>query len=232
MHQTWENLLFLHWPVSENAIRPLIPADLEIDTFHGQAWIGITPFEVSNLRLLSLPAMPGLESFLELNVRTYVRHRNVPGIWFLSLDASKFIPSVAARLFFSLPHSEAIMSFEKGDSAFRFCSTRLGAGSAQFDVAWQTGLELYSPDAESLGFFLVERYCCFATRQTRIETTRVYHAPWKLEEAVLQYYDSTMLSALGLSEPLGPPLAYFSRHLDVEIWTPAVTAQRPEASCG
>src|SRR4051812_29497664 len=80
MHQNWENLLFLHWPVAPAVLRPLVPGALEIDTFEDQAWIGITPFAVTQLGLFSLPPIPGLDSFLELNVRTYVLHRGLPGV--------------------------------------------------------------------------------------------------------------------------------------------------------
>lgn len=72
MHQTWQNLLFLHWPIDPALLRPLIPGALEIDTYDGSAWIGITPFGMKDIRPVSFPAIPGLDMLLELNVRTYV----------------------------------------------------------------------------------------------------------------------------------------------------------------
>src|ERR1041385_3822856 len=92
MHQNWDNLLFLHWPIEPEALRPLVPAELQIDTFENQAWLSMSPFALTGLRMLSLPPIPGLNSFLELNVRTYVHRNGIPGIWFFSLDASKLIP--------------------------------------------------------------------------------------------------------------------------------------------
>jgi len=44
MHQNWGKLLFMHWRIDERLLRPLIPAQLEIDTFDGSAWIGVVPF--------------------------------------------------------------------------------------------------------------------------------------------------------------------------------------------
>src|SRR5688500_16938127 len=79
MDQNWDHLVFLHWPIDPAIVRPLIPPQLEIDTFDGQAWIGITPFAVTHLRILSLPEVPGLDHFVELNVRTYVHFRGIPG---------------------------------------------------------------------------------------------------------------------------------------------------------
>src|SRR5437868_8915368 len=78
MRQNWEDLLFLHWSVAPALLRPLVPEPLEIDTFDGKAWIGITPFRVTGLRVAALPEIPGLNSFEELNVRTYVHYKGMP----------------------------------------------------------------------------------------------------------------------------------------------------------
>src|SRR6478752_1295908 len=69
----WEALLFAHWPVPAERLRGRIPAGLELDTFDGQAWIGIVPFRMANVGLPGL-ALPGrLGRFGETNVRTYVK---------------------------------------------------------------------------------------------------------------------------------------------------------------
>src|SRR3954466_9420478 len=88
MHQNWGKLLFMHWPIKENLLRPLIPHDLAIDLFDDSAWISITPFTMWDVRAFPpfAPAIPGLDAMHELNVRTYVRRDSVPGIWFFSLD--------------------------------------------------------------------------------------------------------------------------------------------------
>ena len=46
------------------------PADLPLDTYDGQAWVGIVPFMLRGLRLRGQPLVSGL-SFLEVNVRTH-----------------------------------------------------------------------------------------------------------------------------------------------------------------
>src|SRR5215469_15399426 len=73
MGQTWENLLFTHWRVSAEQLRPRVPAGLEVEEHDGSAWVGITPFRVTGLRSRGMLPLPGGSSFLELNVRTYVR---------------------------------------------------------------------------------------------------------------------------------------------------------------
>jgi len=98
MGQTWEDLLFAHWRVPLEAVRAHVPADLEVEQHDGSAWIGVVPFRVTGLRLRGTLPLPGVSSFLELNVRTYVRAADgKPGVWFFSLDASSRIAVEVAR---------------------------------------------------------------------------------------------------------------------------------------
>src|SRR6185295_4520215 len=106
MHQDWGKLLFMHWRISENLLRPHVPSSLAIDTYGGSAWIGITPFTMWDVRAFPpfmLP-MPGLDSMEELNIRTYVHYNGVPGVWFFSLDANSRAAVLGARTFFHLPY--------------------------------------------------------------------------------------------------------------------------------
>jgi len=101
--QTWEHLLFAHWPVEPKALRPHVPSSLELDEFDGSAWIGLVPFRVSGLRLRGMLPLPGLSGFDELNCRTCVTRDGRPGIWFISLDASSRWVVEAARRLYRLP---------------------------------------------------------------------------------------------------------------------------------
>lgn len=222
MYQNWDNLLFLHWPVKIEAIRPLIPAELEIDAFDAKAWIGITPFAVTNLRLAGLPRVPGFDAFFELNVRTYVVYKKMPGVWFFSLDASKLIPTLAARLAYLLPYLHARIDFRQTKGLSRFESERRCDNTVRFQATWRTGMRLGEPDATSLAFFLVERYCFFVAHRDRVLITRIHHRPWTLNEATVESYASTMLKPLGISQPDSLPLVYFSSTLPVAIWPPKV----------
>jgi hypothetical protein len=41
MAQSWHDLLFAHWPVRVGALRGLVPAELELDVWDGQAWLAV-----------------------------------------------------------------------------------------------------------------------------------------------------------------------------------------------
>ncbi|MFL5729394.1 MAG: DUF2071 domain-containing protein, partial [Cytophagaceae bacterium] len=75
MQNSWDDLLFAHWPVSPELISAKIPKELSIDTWGGQAWIGVVPFKMRDVKFRLLPPIPTTRNFLELNVRTYVTYK-------------------------------------------------------------------------------------------------------------------------------------------------------------
>ena len=103
MAMNWHDLLFAHYPVRAETLRPLIPPALEIDTFDGWAWIGIVPFRMTGVRPRYVPALECTSAFPELNVRTYVKTADRSGVWFFSLDASNRLAHDLRRLHESPP---------------------------------------------------------------------------------------------------------------------------------
>src|ERR1044071_5720227 len=133
MHQKWGKLLFMHWRIEEKLLRPLIPEQLEIDTFDGTAWIGIIPFTMWDIRALPpyVPPVPGLSAAHELNVRTYVHHNGVPGVWFFSLDTNSSAAVLAARTIYHLPYYSADIDL-KGKRKIKYRLKRKDDPPAQF----------------------------------------------------------------------------------------------------
>src|ERR671916_2551613 len=126
----WHDLLFMHWPLPENVLRPLIPPALGLDTFDCSAWLGITPFHMSGVRPRFLPSVPWLSNFPELNVRTYVTAEDKPGIWFFSLDAESEVAVEAARRGYKLPYFRASMRAEWRGGQLEYESRRRDARGA------------------------------------------------------------------------------------------------------
>ena len=148
--QEWRDLLFLHWRVPAQELRPRVPPQLSIDEREGSAWVSMTPFTLRNGRLRGLPPLP---DFHELNFRTYVTHpRGGPGIWFFSLDAASLVAVAAARLSVRLPYFLARM--ERGEGWYR---SRRAGGRGNFEVRYAKGRELGRAPSGSLLEFLVER---------------------------------------------------------------------------
>lgn len=223
MYQTWRKLLFMHWPMPVEQLRPHVPSSLEIDTFDGVAWIGVTPFTIDGIRPPGLPALPWASSSHEINVRTYVHREGQPGVWFFSLDASNLLAVCAARLGFSLPYFLARMRLHGDRTTIGMRSQRRGAGAGQgaFDAVWTVGDPLPQAEPGTRDFFLIERYCLYATSGARLYQSRIHHQRWPLCEAQLSLFQSTLLQADRLPLPTGRPLLHAQAEpLRVAIWPP------------
>jgi uncharacterized protein YqjF (DUF2071 family) len=220
MRQWWGKLLFMHWPVAVSALRPLVPPQLSIDTFDGQAWVGVVPFKMWGVRPYFTPPVPGLSTFLELNVRTYVHHRGVPGVWFLSMDIDSQVAKWGARQFFFLPYYNAEMSFKQEGRKIIYHSQRgaTDAPPARFDAAWTFGEGVAQSEPDTLEFFLTERYCLYSVLKEQLYRCRVFHRPWPLRAAEVTAHNSTVLAALDIPAPASDPLLHYAEELKVDIW--------------
>lgn len=124
MQQRWHNLLFAHWPVASAALRRAVPQEFALDTFGGQAWLGIVAFRLSGIKLRGLPHVGPLASFPEVNVRTYVTYNGRPGVYFMSLDADNPLAIALARPWFHLNYYNSHISFREEAGGVRFRSRR------------------------------------------------------------------------------------------------------------
>lgn len=217
----WSDLAFLHWPLDPAVIRPLIPPGLELDTFDGQAWLGVVPFRMEASRVRLMPAIPGLSDFAELNVRTYARTGRRFGVWFFSLDAANPVAVRGARTLFNLPYFDASMTVDARDRAVSYRSHRTHrlAPPADFVAEYAPAGPAYHAQPGTLDYFLTERYCLFSQgRDGEIGCLDVHHLPWPLQPATVAIEQNTMAAAIGITLPDRPPIAHFAGALDVVAW--------------
>lgn len=223
--QAWYDLLFAHWPVDSAVLRPLVPAELEIDTHDGQAWIGVVPFRM-RIQRRGLPGIPTARHFPELNVRTYVKHQGKPGVWFFSLDASSLLAVWGARMFFHLPYFHAQMSVRRDGEWIDYTSVRRGPQPARFAARYRPVVPVGLAEHGSLEHWLTERYCLFARSRKGIWWCGdIHHAPWPLQAAEAEIRENLMLAPLGLPRPEGQPLLHFAREINVALWPLARRAE-------
>jgi uncharacterized protein YqjF (DUF2071 family) len=222
MAQTWRDLLFAHWALSPEKLRPLLPGSLPLDTFDGRAWVGITPFAVSGLRPRGAPPPPIVSSFLELNVRTYTTLDGRPGIYFLSLDAAAAVAVFGARRAFRLPYFRARMQIERRSDGLRYQSERAlrDNAAAEFEAAYGPNGPAYRAASGSLDYFLTERYCLYTVDEQEMPLrAEIQHPPWLLQPARATIVRNSMTRPWGLELPEEEPLLHFSRLQNVLIWS-------------
>jgi uncharacterized protein len=220
-YQRWRSLLFLHWPISAEALRSRVPETLSLDTHDGLAYVGLVPFAMEGVRPRWWPHWSGLR-FLETNVRTYVHYQGRPGVYFFSLDANSLPAVMGARARWGLPyyHSRMMLSRDGGRITYRMQRRR---SAARLHVVYEPDEWLGPSRPDTLDHFLVERYLLFVQRGNRLWCGQVHHEPYAVQRVRVMQSDETLLEAAGLPAGEGPPLAHFVRGVDVEVFrlTPA-----------
>ncbi len=223
VRMNWVDLLFLHWRVDPASMRGLVPEPLELDLFEGSAWVGLVPFRMESSTFRGVPRLPGLASFYECNVRTYVRFKGKTGVWFFSLDAQTLLPVLGGRWLWDLNYVYSSFHVACADNEIDYqLSRRPGPWpAARTHIAWRVGARIPTSRTGSLEHFLTERYWLFTKRVSRngpiICGGEVRHAPWSLRKAEVLRLDDTLVSAAGVSG-LGTdrPVALASDHLAVD----------------
>jgi uncharacterized protein len=223
MTQTWHELLFAHWPVDTAALRDKVPASFPIDLFEGQAWVGVVPFRMTNVAPRLVPALPWVSAFPELNVRTYVRVEDKPGVFFFSLDAGNPVAVGAARTLLRLPYYSADMTVEPAqDGRIHYTSRRVTTDvNASFEARYKPIGPRRTAEPGTLEHFLTERYCLYAVdhlyKPYRLD---IHHPPWPLQDAEAEIAVNTMADAAGIRLPAMAPLLHYAQRQDMVAWTP------------
>ncbi len=220
MWQVWHELLFAHWEFAPSVLRPLIPARMEVDTFEGMTWVGVVPFHMSGVRPRGTPALPGLSTFPELNVRVYVLVDGVPGVYFFSLDAGNPLAVALARSLFHLPYFNAQMkSQRRGETIdYRSRRTHRGAPGAEFRARYRPLAPVVLAEPGSLEAWLTERYALYTTAGKRLYRGDIHHVRWPLQVAELELEWNTMTRPHGIELPDMQPLLHYALRQDVLIW--------------
>ncbi|MBT9560292.1 MAG: DUF2071 domain-containing protein [Myxococcales bacterium] len=220
--QRWRDLLFLHWRLPAEVVRPLVPPALELDLWDGEAWVGVVPFTMRDVSPWWSPSVPWISNFHELNLRTYVKGPagSAPGVWFFSLEAARLAAVLIARMGWSLPYFWAAMALGKEGDQVHYRSRRRGfGGPAHFSADYTLGAPLAPPLPGSLEFFLVERYVLYAMGSGgALRRGWVHHIPYPLRAVTLSALDESIRAASGLGSPGAPCHVVASPGVDVDIY--------------
>jgi uncharacterized protein len=228
MRQKWRELTFVHWRFPPEAVRPLVPPDLELDLFDGAAYVGLVFFTMTGVRPVFVPPIIGLSSFHETNVRTYVRLADHdPGVWFYSLDAASSPAVRSARTFFYLPYHRAQMFLDREpandagqSSGIVYAGVRRWPAPVPASYALRATTVGRTETAQpgTLEHFLIERYILYTLGRGHLYQGRVYHRPYPIQTAQILSLDETLLAAAGFRRPDAEPLAHYSPGVDVEVF--------------
>lgn len=178
--QTWEDILFLHWKIRPESIRPFVPASLEIDTFDGDAWVSAVTFQAKNSIVRGMPKRTSFPALTQINLRTYVGHpeKYERGVYFFSIRIDSLFAALGARIFYGLPFLHADNEFQKNGASIKV--NAFASGSRLFSVTYK---QRENHGRRELASFLTERYCIWNEHRNRIIKIPIRHKHWKLYEA-------------------------------------------------
>jgi uncharacterized protein YqjF (DUF2071 family) len=221
IRQSWSNLLFTHWPISAELLRPHIPRSLQIDTFDGTAWLGVVVFVMDGIYLRGLSALSLTPKFAEINVRTYVQCNGKPGVYFMSLDVADWASLMFAKRWYRLPYKAAQISFQKEGRTF-FCQS-LRKEKAKVPIGFHAN---YIPDSrvyfskkEMFDHWLTERYCFFSTdTRGNIYCGEIHHQPWPLQKVEIEICRNSLFTPFQFDLSEEKPIVHFSKGLDSLFW--------------
>lgn len=221
--QRWHRLLFVHWEVPLEVLRPRVDPRLSLDDFEGRYFVGLVPFTMQRVRPWDwAPSVPTATNFGEINLRTYVHlDGREPGVWFFSLDAMSSLAVLAARTLWHLPYFRSDIACEDDGERVRWRSRRHWPRpqAADFEASYRIGPAISPPAPGSLEFFLAERYQFYTTRGAALLRARVHHPPYPLHRAEEVLVTPTLLDAAGLPTTGARTVDLFSPGVDVDIFS-------------
>jgi uncharacterized protein YqjF (DUF2071 family) len=195
----WREVLFVHLQIEPQILQPAVP--FELDLFDGAAYISLVAFAQSRLRpirggrIAAMLAAPLAEHHF-LNVRTYVRHRDDRGIYFIA----EWIPNRLAQFIgprmYGLPYRLGQLEYQCDARGY---TARVQASSRELKLlaAIDEVDELSAAASALLTEFLLERYVAFTSRRGVRRRFDVAHAPWRQVPVKIIHQNLDLLSLAG-----------------------------------
>lgn len=221
MHQSWNDLLFIHYPISIEKLKTIVPEHIQLDTFEGMGWISIVPFKMNNVGIRGVPFSV---QFPELNIRTYVIIDNKPGVYFFSLDASNLPVVFLTKTFLNLPYIHSSMNIQSSlttNTEF-ICqrkSKKENEEKVLFSCRYRATSAPFTTKNGTLDYWLTERYCFYTTnKKGQLRICEILHQAWPIQQAEVEIINNSLPIMQYIDDKNYTPLVHYSSGVDVRIW--------------
>lgn len=199
----WVDAVFLPFEVVPAVLRDLV--SFELDLFRGSAYVSTVAFTLRDMRLKIggrvgswLCAPLSTERFL--NLRTYVRCNDEPGIYFLAEWVSKRLNSILGPRIYGLPYRLGQLNYDHDPYRSEMRGSVTGARSSAtlaYRARIDPGAESSMCAAGTLEAFLLERYTAFTQRGQMRRRFDVWHKPWPWHTVEGHIQDDSLLRSTG-----------------------------------
>jgi uncharacterized protein YqjF (DUF2071 family) len=200
-YASWDQAVMIHYEADPDALQSCVP--FELDLRDGRAFVSLVAFTLRRMR----PRRGGrigewlvkpIATHEFLNVRTYVRASDEPGIFFLVEWLSNRLSVPLGPPVFGLPYRYGRIDYLH-DRPMEEISGRVETKSGSFSYRGQAAsAELAPCEPGSLTEFLMERYTAF-TQPSRCPRRlfRVWHEPWPQTSLDIEVTASDLLGVTG-----------------------------------
>ncbi len=194
----WSRALFLHFEVDSTLLQKECP--FELDLYQGRALVSLVAFTMQDLR----PYVGGkwtawilkpIATHPFLNVRTYVRHENEPGILFLAEWLSNRLSVRLGPGTFGLPYRYGKPIYHhQHEQGELHGSVKAQAGTLAYHATLAANTPFHHVPASSLAEFLLERYTAYTWQGATRRYFRVWHWPWEQCAVEPEIMDRSLLN--------------------------------------
>ncbi len=199
MVQDWRCITFLHWAVDPALVAALLPRGTRPDVLDGVTYVGLIPFQMSRAGFGRGPSIPYFGDFAETNVRLYsIDAAGRHGVVFRSLETSRLIAALGARLAFATPYTWARMRISESGDTIDYTSSRRWPRPrhAGGRITVRVGEPVSAPSA--VESFVTARFGLHTRWLGQTLWVPNHHEPWPLRSAHLTHLDDTLVAAAGL----------------------------------
>lgn len=209
-YQEWDDTIFLHYRVPQELVWELLPQGLSLDIHRGEAWVSVVAFSVKNMCLKFLPPLPYISDFHEINLRTYVVKDGIPGIYFITIEASKTISVFLAKNFVGLKYIKG--KIKKKHNRY---SLRRSKEGNYLNIKYCSLQSV--KEKNELEKWLTERYCAYEMINKKLYRFNIHHKAWPLKVMKLRKL-KLLFQKNELVIDAQPDLQHYSPHQKVLLW--------------
>jgi uncharacterized protein YqjF (DUF2071 family) len=198
----WRRVIFVHYEADRSLLQREVPFELEL--FEGRAVVSLVAFTMRRFRphrggaLTKWLFLPAATNHF-FNIRTYVRHHNEPGVYFITQLLSHPFCLLGRLPRLRLPWHWGRMDYQHAHETGRLTGQVAGNQGTRltYSATLAQKVVFVPPATGSLAEFTMERYTAFALRGGKEVSFRVWHEPWPQCPIQIDVKDACLLHQTG-----------------------------------